>query len=66
MTDWNPRCYNCIYASPAAQDKEAEERKAAEDFVLCGKSKTYMYKFDYCTQHPDILKKIAELKEAKR
>lgn len=61
MTDL-PRCYNCGFASEAYPHKSAEEYEAAKQFVLCALSRCYMYRFDYCTQHPDIQATIERLK----
>lgn len=59
-----PRCWNCPFAEEAYKRKPAEEYEAAKDFVFCELCKSYMYRHDYCTQHPSIVREVERLKNA--
>ncbi len=61
-----PRCWNCRFAEEAYKYKPADEYEAAKDFVLCRLSGCYMYRFDYCTNHPNIQLEIERLKNANK
>ena len=62
----NPRCYNCQYSSPATDHKSLDEHDAVMDFVHCAKTNCFMYRNDYCTSHPDIVRAVMRAKmEAK-
>lgn len=65
MTDL-PRCWNCRFAEEAHKYKSADEYESAKDFMLCRLSNCFMYRFDYCTQHPDIQLQIERLKNANK
>jgi len=66
MSDWYPRCFNCKWSEPAAAHKSEDERPAVADFVYCGLAKCFMYRFDYCTQHPDIQMEVIKRKYDKK
>lgn len=58
-----PRCWNCQYASEAYRHKPGDEYETAKNFILCVLSGSYMWRHDYCTQHPDIQREVERLKE---
>jgi len=61
-----PRCYNCRFADEAYKYKTEDDFEVMKGFVKCLLSGCFMWRFDYCTQHPDIQREVERLKNEKQ